>query len=75
MNPREQGLHAWQVVDQLKLRGYQIGNAQISEKHPNFIVNLGGAKASDVRALIDLVKKRAFQELKIELHEEVKTIP
>jgi UDP-N-acetylmuramate dehydrogenase len=75
MNPHAHNLHAWQVVDQLKLRGHQIGRAQISEKHPNFIVNLGEAKACDVKALIDLVKNRAHTELGIELHEEVKFIP
>lgn len=74
MNPRESGLHAWQVIDQLKLRGHQIGQAQISEKHPNFIVNLGGAKAVDVKALIELVKARASAELAISLHEVVRVI-
>ena len=74
-NPRDHGMHAWQVVEKLGLRGHQIGNAQISEKHPNFIVNLGSAKAADVKALIDLVKARANAELRIELHEEVKFVP
>lgn len=70
-NPKAHGKHAWQVVDQLGLRGHQVGGAQISEKHSNFIVNLGGARASDVRALIDLVKTRARAELGIEMEEEV----
>jgi UDP-N-acetylmuramate dehydrogenase len=74
MNPREAGVNAWQVVDQLGLRGHRIGHAQISEKHSNFIVNLGGAQASDVRALIELAKRRAHEELGIELHEEVKIL-
>ena len=70
-NPRDAGVSAWQVVDRLGLRGHRIGNAQISEKHSNFIVNLGGATAADVRALIRLVKSRASAELKIAMHEEV----
>lgn len=74
MNPREAGLHAWQVVDKLGLRGHRIGNAQISEKHSNFIVNLGGATARDVSALIDLVKSRAQSELGIQMKEEVKLV-
>ena len=74
MNPKELGQHAWQVIEKLGLRGKQIGDAQISEKHPNFIVNLGQAKASDVRSLIELIKTRAKSELDIELHEEVKFI-
>ncbi len=75
MNPTQHGLQAWQVIEKLGLRGHQIGNAQISEKHANFIVNLGGAKSSDVKALIDLVKSRAKAELNIEMQEEVKIIP
>ncbi|MBS1960128.1 MAG: UDP-N-acetylmuramate dehydrogenase [Bdellovibrionales bacterium] len=78
MNPRDQksaeGMHAWQVIDKLGLRGHRIGNAQISEKHSNFIVNLGGAQAHDVRALITLAKTRAKDELGIYLHEEVKIL-
>jgi len=70
-NPREHGKSAWQVIDELGLRGYRIGDAQFSEKHSNFIVNLGLAKASDVRALIELAKSRAQKELGISLHEEV----
>ncbi len=71
-NPRESGLRAWQVVDQLGLRGHRIGNAQFAEKHSNFIINLGNARASDVRALIELAQTRAKSELGITLEEEVK---
>ena len=70
-NPKNCGLSAWQVIDRLGLRGHQIGHAQFSEKHPNFILNLGGAKASEVKRLIDLAKKRAQDELGIQLQEEV----
>ncbi|MBI4925618.1 MAG: hypothetical protein HY843_06805, partial [Bdellovibrio sp.] len=69
-NPKNK--KAWQVIDDLWLRGYQIGGAQFSEKHCNFIINLGTAKASDIKTLIDLAKSRAKQELGIELEEEVK---
>jgi UDP-N-acetylmuramate dehydrogenase len=80
MNPKGKsgeggaGLNAWQVIDQLGLRGHRIGDAQISEKHSNFIINLGDAKAADVIALIELAKSRAWNECGIELHEEVKII-
>lgn len=53
------------------LVGKKIGDAQISEKHPNFIVNLGNAKATDVLDLIDLVKKEVKEKFKISLEEEV----
>lgn len=73
-NPRDAGLHAWQVIDQLQLRGHRVGQAQFSEKHCNFIVNLGGATAADVDALIRLAQSRAQSELAIQLEEEVKRI-
>jgi UDP-N-acetylmuramate dehydrogenase len=75
MNPKSAGLHAWQVVEKLGLKGHRIGDAQISEKHGNFIVNLGSARAADVRALIHLVRERAKNELGIELQEEVRILP
>lgn len=71
-NPLESNLKSWQVIDKLGLRGHQIGQAQFSKMHSNFIINLGGAKAQDVRDLIELAKMRAFNELKIALYEEVK---
>lgn len=45
------------IIDRLGLKGRQIGNAQISEKHQNFIVNKGGAKASDVKTIIAEVEE------------------
>ncbi len=80
MNPKGKsgeggtGLYAWQVIDQLGLRGYRIGNAQFSEKHPNFIINLGEARAEEVIGLIELAKKRALEEMNLELQEEVRVI-
>ncbi|MGE4107863.1 MAG: UDP-N-acetylmuramate dehydrogenase [Bacteriovoracia bacterium] len=71
-NPREHGMHAWQVIEKLGLRGHRIGGAQFSEKHANFIVNQGGAKAQDVYRLIQTAKARAKTELGIDLQEEVK---
>ncbi len=70
-NPREHGLSAWQVIDKLSLRGHRIGDAQFSEKHSNFIINLGAARAVEVMGLIELAKKRASEELSIQLEEEV----
>lgn len=65
------GHHAWQVIDRLGLRGHRVGAAEFSSKHCNFIVNLGGARAADVRGLIELARTRARQELGIELEPEV----
>lgn len=53
------GTYAGKVIEELGLKGTRIGRAQISESHANFIVNLGGATAQDVYALIRLVQKEA----------------
>jgi len=71
-NPYASGMRAWEVMDRLGLRGHQIGKAQFAEKHSNFIINLGNARAEDVRALIELAKRRAREELGVTLEEEVK---
>jgi len=71
-NPKSAGLHAWQVMDQLGMRGQRQGDAQVSEKHSNFFINLGQARAQDVKYLIEEAKRRAKFELGITLEEEVK---
>lgn len=53
------------------LKGKRIGDAQFSEKHPNFIVNLGNAKAEDVKALIKLAKEKIKEKFNIKLEEEI----
>ena len=51
-----EGVGAGRLIDQCNLKGFHIGNAQISHLHANIIVNLGGATAADVRALISHVQ-------------------
>ena len=53
------------------LKGIKSGNAQISEKHPNFIVNLGNASSEDVVKLINIAKKTIKEKYHIELEEEI----
>ena len=62
---------AWWLIDQVGLRGHRIGDAQISQKHANFILNLGQARAADVKALIDLARERVRERFGIELELEV----
>ncbi len=59
------------LIHRAGLTGKRIGDAQISEKHSNFIVNLGNAKAKDVLELIKLVKKTVKNKFKINLEEEI----
>jgi UDP-N-acetylmuramate dehydrogenase len=61
-------------IDQCGLKGKRIGNAQISEKHANWIVNLGSASCQDVIKLISLAKKRVKAKFGIELEEEIKRV-
>lgn len=68
-NPDEKG--AWKYIDECGLRGYEIGGAQVSPKHSNFIVNNGYASAMDILELILLVEKTVFDKFKIELRKEV----
>jgi len=65
---------AWQVIDALGLRGFQMGDAKISDKHTNFILNIGAAKASDVMNLIELIEARANLELGIKMVPEITII-
>jgi UDP-N-acetylmuramate dehydrogenase len=62
---------AWQYVDDAGLREHRIGNAQFSKQHSNFIQNLGGATATDVRALITLAQDRVRDQFGVELVPEV----
>lgn len=59
------------LIDKAGAKGKIIGGAQISEKHANFIINIGGAKAEDVVRLIKLVKQKVKDKFSIKLEEEV----
>ena len=68
-NPAEHP--AWWLVDQVGLRGHRIGNTEISQQHTNFFLNLGGAKAVDALALMELARSRIREHFGIELENEV----
>ncbi len=59
------------LIQECELKGKKIGQAQISEKHANFIVNLGKAKAKDVKKLIKLAKRKVKNKFGILLEEEI----
>ena len=58
------------LIDDCGLKGVKIGGAQVSQKHANFIVNVGGASAEDYLALVALCKKEVFEKFGILLEEE-----
>lgn len=62
------------LISESGLKGVSCGGAMVSPKHPNFIVNSLGATASDVKKLIQLVKKRVKGKYKINLEEEIQII-
>jgi len=65
------GDHAARLIEQSGLKGYAIGGACVSEKHANFIVNTGNAKAADIEALIALVQQTVNNNYGISLQTEV----
>lgn len=65
---------AGKLIEQVGLKGYRIGDAQISTRHGNFIVNLGKAKAVEVMELINLGRKEVFTNFGIKLEPEVKIV-
>ena len=62
------------LIQKSGIQGKKKGKAQISEKHANFIINLGGAKASEVMALINLAKKKVKKNFGILLVPEVQFV-
>jgi UDP-N-acetylmuramate dehydrogenase len=65
---------AAKLIQDAGLKGYQIGNAQVSELHANFIVNLGNAKAQDIFSLIEYIKSVISDRYGVVLETEVKLI-
>ncbi|MEK7644508.1 MAG: UDP-N-acetylenolpyruvoylglucosamine reductase, partial [Patescibacteria group bacterium] len=62
------------LIERAGMKGTKIGNAQVSDKHGNFIVNLGGATAREVLDLIAVVKEKVYNKFGIELKEEIQII-
>lgn len=71
---RPAGDFAARLIDECGLRGLRVGNAQVSEKHAGFIVNLGQARAADVLALMDEVKRRVLDKAGVLLDPEVRIL-
>jgi len=68
------GCPAGKMIEEAGLKGLRVGDAEISEKHGNFIVNRGSARAADVLALIDTVRGKVLDERGIFLETELKII-
>jgi len=68
------GAHAGALIEQAGLKGYRLGGAQVSPLHANFILNVDGASAADVVALIRLIRSRVQEKLDIRLRPEIQLV-
>ncbi len=68
------GDKAWRLIDSAGCRGLRIGDAQVSEKHCNFLLNLGDASAADIEALGEEVRRRVREASGVELEWEIQRV-
>jgi len=68
------GAKAWRLIDAAGCRGLRIGDAQVSDMHCNFLINLGAAKAADIETLGETVRQRVKENSGVELEWEIKRI-
>jgi UDP-N-acetylmuramate dehydrogenase len=68
------GTKAWQLIDAAGCRGLRIGDAQVSEKHCNFLLNLGNATSAQIEALGEEVRRRVFDHSGIRLEWEIQRV-
>jgi len=68
------GHSAWKLVDDAGCRGLTVGRAQVSDLHSNFLINLGGASASDIETLGETVRQRVKTHSDVDLEWEIKRI-
>ena len=68
------GMYAGRLIEDMNFKGYTVGRAMVSEKHANFIVNMGNAKASDIKKIIDVIKQKTLAKYGIRLHVEQRLI-
>lgn len=71
---RPEGYFAGKLIEDAGLRGFRIGNAQVSEKHCGFVINRGGATAAEVAELMDHIIRRVEETSGVRLQPEVKKI-
>ena len=72
INP--EGKKAWQLIDEVGLRGFKYGGAEISTKHTNFLINTGNATSNDIEKLIEITKSKVLEKFGIDLKLEIKVI-
>ncbi len=73
-NPSLSPQSAGWLIDKSGLKGYNVGDAQVSCSHANFILNRGQARSADVLALIDIVREKVYKEFNLELNLELEVV-
>jgi UDP-N-acetylmuramate dehydrogenase len=68
------GGKAWELVDKAGCRGLQLGGAQVSEKHTNFLINTGAATSAEIEALGEEVRRRVRESSGVELEWEIQRV-
>ena len=63
---------AWEIVDRVGMRGVRRGDAVVTEKHANFIANMGEARAKDILGLMIETRRRSLDELGVDLEPEIR---
>lgn len=71
---RPEGYFAGKLIEDAGLSGYQVGGAQVSEKHCGFVINKGGATEKDISTLMDDVTKKVKEQFGVDLEPEVRKI-
>lgn len=66
--------YAGRLIESLNLKGYRLGDAEVSEKHANFIINRNNATSNDIEKLINYIKEEVYKAYKIELELEINII-
>ena len=72
---RPEGYYAAALIDEVGLKGYTVGGAQVSEKHAGFVVNRGGATSHDVYELLMHVRNTVYREKGVQLEPEIIILP
>lgn len=67
-------MYAGKLIEDMGLKGFSVGKAEVSTKHANFIINKGNAKASDIKKIIDIIKQKAMTKYNIRLRVEQRLI-
>jgi len=71
---RPEGYFAGKLIEDAGLKGFSVGQAEVSEKHAGFVINKGGATAADIRSLIEAVSDRVYEASGVRLEPEVRFV-